>query len=140
MSMTERYTWKAVVALIAIIIACVYFSAKELRYMIWGRTVDATVISAIEERVTKTQGGISFPQLTVAYAFQDGGQAREEVDAVTPDWPITKTTKVVAVEYIPGTELSRLKGNDHKGWLWGSGVMLVLGCMVGGAWWKFRDA
>ncbi len=81
-----------------------------------------------------------YPVLRFEYEFDDGDRMRSEKDDVSPDWAWTKGSPTVAVQYIPGTDSSRLVGNDHRGWLWGSAGLLVLGAICGGVWWKFRDA
>ena len=138
--MTDWFTHRAIIALIVLVVGCIYMSSKELPYVFSGRKADATLIGATEERVSKRPGSMPYPQLRVDYQFNDAGTARKESDAVPTDWPVTKGQKTVAVEYLPGTSSSRLFGNDHKGWLWASGALVVLGGLMGGVWWKFRDA
>jgi hypothetical protein len=138
--MTDWFTRRAIIACIALVLGCAYMSYKELRYVFWGKTVDAALISAKEVQLRKSEGGMPFPGLRVDYEFDDGDQVRTEMEYVDPEWPIAKGAKTVAVEYLPGTTTSRIKGNDHKGWLWASGVVLVLSAFIGALWWKFRDA
>ena len=126
----------------AIAVICIVFnySFSELRYMVSGRTVNATLLSATEERVSRREGSVSHLQLEVKYVYDDDGQARAAADIVVPDWPIAKGATTIPVEFIPGTSKSRLKGNHHHGYLWGAGAIFALVGLCGGVWWKFRDA
>jgi hypothetical protein len=138
--MSDWFTRRATLACILLVIGCAYMSFKELRYVISGHTVDASLLSAKEVQLRKSEGGMPFPGLRVDYEFEDGDQVRTEMEYVDPEWPIAKGAKTIAIEFIPGTHNSRLKGNDHKGWLWASGIILVLGAGIGALFWKFRDA
>jgi len=136
----SSYEIRALFGGVALMCVVLFYSFSEIRYMVSGRTVDATLISANEERVSKREGSMSYRQLTVVYEFDDGGQVRAAADIVAPDWPIAKGATTIPVEFIPGTDKSRLKGNHHHGYLWGSGAIIVLAGICGVAWWKFRDA
>jgi hypothetical protein len=135
----SSYEIRALFAGFAIVCVVLFYSFGELRYMVSGRTVEATLITAKEERVSKREGSMSYRQLTVVYEFDDDGQVRAAADIVAPDWPIAKDATTIPVEFIPGTDKSRLKGNHHRGYLWGSGAILALAGVCGVAWWKFRD-
>ena len=112
-------------ALVLIVAGCIYFSIGELRYVFSGRTVEAHVVR-MERVITQGRRGMPFPKLVCEYEFADGERTRAESDDLPEDWPQAKG-ETIAVQYIPGTMSSRVKGNDHVGWLWTSGVVLVLG-------------
>ncbi len=137
--MSDWAARKALIALIFIVAGCIYFSIGELRYVFSGRVVDAHVVR-IEREIAEGRRGMKYPKLVCEYEFADGGRTRAESDDLPEDWPQVKKGKTIAVHYIPGTTSSRVKGNDHVGWLWTSGVVLVLGVVCGGVWFKFRDA
>lgn len=136
--MSDWIERRAFIALILIVAACFYFSFAEMRYVIWGRTVDARLVR-MEQVIAKGRRGMPYPKLECDYEFADGDRMRTESNDLPADWPQAKGETIV-VQYIPGTASSRVKGNDHAGWLWGSGVVLVLGCVCGFVFWKFRDA
>lgn len=136
--MSDWATRKAMIALVLIVGGCIYFSIGELRYVFSGRTVDAHVVR-MERVITQGRRGMPFPKLVCEYEFADGKRRRAESDDLPADWPQAKGESI-AVQYIPGTTSSRVKGNDHVGWLWTSGVVLVLGVVCAGVWFKFRDA
>lgn len=136
--MSDWAARKALIALVLIVAGCIYFSIGELRYVFFGRTVDAHVVRA-ERVITQGRRGMPFPKLVCAYQFADGERVRSESDDLPEEWPLAKG-ETIAVQYIPGTTSSRVKGNDHIGWLWTSGVVLVLGVACGAVWLKFKDA
>ena len=127
------------VASFILVSACVFVCSTELRYIASGRAADATLLSAKEEYARKKEGSMPYPRLRVVYEFDDRGSTRTDTDFVPPDWPIAKGVPTIPIEYIPGAPDSRLKGNDHKGWLWGSAALLLLAALIGGLWWKYKD-
>ncbi len=86
-----------------------WWSASELRYLVWGRVIEAKLIQSHavpgqiepEERV-----------LRVTYEFREpGGSLRREEDDVPEDW-ILSPLSPIDVQYIPGSPgSSRLAGN-----------------------------
>ena len=96
--MSDWFARRAVIALLAFVLGCISMSTQELRYVFSGHTVDATLVSAQEERVSKRPGSMTFPQLRVEYTFDDAENPRQESDVVPTDWPVTKAQKTIAVD------------------------------------------
>lgn len=92
-----------------------FFAFEELRYTIWGRTVQAQLL---EVRNTRDIGGRgrTEPALAFDYSFDDGELGRRtEKDMVPPDWARPEGNSI-AVQYIPGEkDASRLAGHRHIG-------------------------
>lgn len=122
-----RFTLLAVV----LFLTSTYFSCSELRYGLWGKTAEATVLRVNE--VTE-HGRTDNTYFSVHYRFMDvAGPMREEYDhlpAESTDPPAYG--EKVAVQYISGSEdASRLAGNSKKGWIWVFfGCLAVAGFMV----------
>jgi len=113
-------------------IVSIFTSCNETRYVIWGKTVDTAVFS----KQSFSGGRGQQPYLEVKYQFDDAGKARKEVDEVDPDFTFTSPV-VVTIEYIPGTESSRVDGHHQKWWF---GVLLAsVALMAAGAvkFWRF---
>ncbi len=99
------------------------FSWSEIRYMIWGKTVDAMFMSSQVE-VRRGKYNRQWEVRVLGYAFMDGEKNRREYEDVPMDWE-TPESKLVKVQYIPGREFSsRLSGEHH--WFWISVFFLIL--------------
>lgn len=114
----ERLKWTGVAACLFLISA--YFSISELRYGIWGRTIQGNIV--------RTSKDVDHERMTVRYTFSEpGGKERNETDDVSVDWELPSTGPV-DVQYIPGTTTSRIHGNSHTWWVYVFlGSLLILG-------------
>ncbi|MBY0311929.1 MAG: hypothetical protein K2W85_07660 [Phycisphaerales bacterium] len=108
-----------------IVIMSIVFTIGEVRYMLWGQTVDATVLS-IELKEKRRRYGRKDTVKMVKYSFLNSDQKQiVESDAVDQRWPVSPPT--AKIEYVDGMfPTSRLIGNDHKNWLWVSVPMAVV--------------
>jgi hypothetical protein len=107
--------------LVSLAVAAVFFAASawftfgELRYAIWGREVEARIVSVVEtaEYRGRRSGG-DVPVKIVEYIFQEtDGPGRREKDRVSIDWTPPESGTVV-VEYVPGRkDASRLAGKSY---------------------------
>lgn len=93
-----------------------FFSFNELRYLIWGKTVETRVQEKRIVENTSRRGG-KVEQLRVAYQFEDAGNRRSEYDMLPTDWPVPDEGNI-AVQYIPGDPgSSRLAGHWSRMWV-----------------------
>lgn len=118
---------------LVLFIVSTFMSCNEMRYAMWGTSVDTMTFS--KQEVSTGRRRLS-RKLLVKYTFDDAGKVRKEEDEVPLDLPFP-AANMIAVEYIPGSESSRVLGHHQKWWL------LVfagsLGLMGFGAYkfWKF---
>jgi hypothetical protein len=129
-----RLLTRLTIALLFLLIASIFFSINELRYIIWGNSIEARLIDA---HAVPGRRRSNPPHMHVEYEFADGAQTRRESDDVDIHSGTGKAP-TVPIEYIPGSASSRLKGNDHKGWLWVSGSFLIAGLGIGVLLWTSR--
>ncbi len=119
-----KFKWILIVGIALIMTGC--YSLNELRYAVWGKSVEAKLTGAKE--VTK-QGrrGRTSTVLRVEYQFSEaGGASRSENDEVSTDWTLPSNGSV-PVQYIPSVEhASRLQGHSNM-----LAVYLFLACIVG---------
>lgn len=95
-----------------------WYSYRELRFAVWGRTAEAQVTKTFETREMRSRTR-SRRKLAVEYTFTDqGGTQHNERDDVPISWqPLP--ANVVTVQYIPGVKgASRLRGNSHMFLVW----------------------
>ncbi len=96
----------------SLLVVSSYLAWWELRFLIQGLTIDATVDGAQEIRLRRWMFG--GPYLEVRYSFQDAksGHLRTEHDDLPLWWPRPGAT--VGVEYVPNSPGgSRLEGHRH---------------------------
>ena len=125
---------KFLLAGIVIFIIATVQSCNETRYKIWGTTVQATSFTKREVEHHSRRG--YYVDLLVQYQFDDAGKVRKEEDSVSLDFAFPHPN-AVTIQYIPGTEDSRISGHDQAWWIWvflGSIGLLVWQCVK---FWKF---
>lgn len=106
---TARLTaWFLTGSICFLVSGCV--TLGDLRYRIWGQTVDASISQA---NVTKKLGkGKSTDVLAVDCFFNDNGVERLERVWLPMDVPAPRTT--ISIQYIPGVQGAvRLAGETH---------------------------
>jgi hypothetical protein len=111
------------VVAVGLFVVSVFLSVNEVRYLLWGTTVQTTQFS---RQLTSSGGRASRQVMLVKYTFDDGGRVRKESDEVGLDFPFPPVNAVI-VEYIPGTDSSRVHGH-HQRWSFyvlGASVLLV---------------
>src|SRR3954454_13361875 len=88
-----------------------FFAYKELKYWLRGKTIRADLIDV---RETTSSGRRRRPMLVVEYGFTEPGATtrRRETDRVSTDWE-QPADKSVTVQYLPGTDNSRLAGHAN---------------------------
>ncbi|MDB5338083.1 MAG: hypothetical protein JWN70_3702 [Planctomycetaceae bacterium] len=118
-----KFKWILVVGIALIMTGC--YSLNELRYAVWGKSVEAKVTGA-KEVTNRGRRGRTSTALRIDYQFSEaGGASRTEHDEVSTDWPLSSDGKVT-VQYIPGAESSsRLLGHSNM-----FSVYLFLGCIA----------
>jgi hypothetical protein len=120
---------------ILFIFSCV-MSYGELRYLCFGETVEATIISAKQVEVRGRRGRTS-TRLKVEYRYEDsGGILRTDSDRVSTDWELPETEEI-QVQCIAGTDSSRLAGHTQMIWVYVFGLCLVGVLGAGLKFWKF---
>ena len=111
----EEETWKFKLALGVGLLFLVssFFAWRELKYLVWGTTVDAT-LNGVTETQTVGRRGRSRSVIEVSYTFADrDGTPRREADLVPTDWP-RPAGPTVPVQFIPGSpDVSRLHGHRN---------------------------
>ena len=110
-------------------------SCTELRYALFSTTVDAQVTMA-KPTLQGGRRGRSSSVLLVEYQFTDNGTVRKEQDIVDPDWP-AQAGATTPVQYISGTDVSRLAGHSNMLFVYLFGASLVGLAVVGFRFWRF---
>jgi hypothetical protein len=110
-------------------------SCTELRYAVFGTDVDAQVTVA-KQGVEPGRRGRGHPVLMVEYQFTDNGTVRKEQDIVPRDWPAV-AGQSTPVQYISGTDMSRLKGHKNMVFVYLFLASLIGVAFVGIRFWKF---
>jgi hypothetical protein len=104
-----RFKWLLSSGLMFLVSGCL--SMNELRFAIWSRTVDASVIRA-KESYAPREGR----EIFVEYQFADSdGTLRTERDAIKTEMSVPSANHVM-IQHIPGVaRSSRLLGNSQMG-------------------------
>lgn len=101
------------IIIVPLLLLCsTYMAWWELRFLIQGRTTDATVDGVDEIRIRNRLFGGSY--MEVRYSFQDEetNRHRSERDELPLPWP--RPAQTVRVQYVPGLSAgSRLDGHRH---------------------------
>ena len=104
-----RQKMKFVLTIIALVLISLFMSCQELHYMVSGKTADATMNSRVENFENRMRR-------VVGYNYMDRGEARQKFVEVPMDWPgVGQPT--VKVQYIPGSDTSRLYGQTNMVWV-----------------------
>lgn len=114
----EFFKLKLLLLVIVLFIASGIASCNELRYLAFGKTVQAQCTAA-DVIPIRGRYGITSHELRVRYSFDDGSLgSRKEEDHVSVSWSnTTQAGAPLAVQYIPGVpDRSRLKGHNYA-WL-----------------------
>ncbi len=119
----KKFKWVLIVGIVFLVSAC--YSWVELKYLIWGQTVDAQVTNSFIATSTGRRGRKS-EKLAVEYTFADSAAGpRSERDDVSTDWPVPVGT--VSVQYLPGVpDSSRLSGHTYMLAVWMLMISLIL--------------
>ena len=106
--------WLVVMCAVVLIFSA-YTTYVETRYLVFAKTVSATLVGVEEVRSTSRRS--NEVTLRVKYTFSEpDGTKRNEADRMSSDWT-APSAGVVDVQYIPGKkEWSRIAGNDRL-WL-----------------------
>jgi hypothetical protein len=120
-------TWK-IRLLMAVVLAFLYSAFQafgELRYAIWGKTVEAQLLQ-VRSAQDADVSGHSRAATAFEYSFPDPQLgSRSEKDLVPTTWK-TPQGHSVLVQYIPGEkDESRLAGHTQTG-----SVAFFVGCLV----------
>ena len=107
----ETKQFKAILCFGILFLVSAFFAWKEVKYLLWGKVVEADLIST-REVTTLTRRGEEV-WLVVEYSFKEtGGTQRREKDRVHTDWSLPGGKKV-PVQYLAGTDNSRLVGHRN---------------------------
>lgn len=110
----RRLKWLLIGGLVFVVSA--FFSWREIRYAVTGKTADAKLVRAYET-IERGRRGRETQKIAVEYQFPDAGGQRKETDTLSIDEAVP-TGPTVAVEYLSGSAgSSRLAGNGQKFWL-----------------------
>lgn len=130
----ETRRLRALVLTFVLFVISAFFSYHEVRYAVFGKTTDAQLIKVKETTVSSRHG--SRAALDVHYRFTDrDGTVRNEEDRMNISWQEPETTaedgtRVVQIEYIPGSsESSRLHGREFK-WIMPAIFLALLGYLA----------
>lgn len=111
---TKRFKRMLITALVFLI--STYFAYRELKYCVWGKTIDAHVIRKYESNQYSRRS--RRPMLVVQYSFNDAGTTRTEGDQVPFDWKLPDNGTAI-VQYLPGQPYaSRLDGHRNLFSVW----------------------
>lgn len=119
-------------AAVLLLIASAVLSVNEARYALWGQTVRAQDF----KRHTVMRSRNTRQVVVVRYTFTDGGAARTEEDEVGPDFHFPMAN-AVDVQYIPGTDSSRLLGHHRRWPLYVLGGSVLLLAWQAWRFWRF---
>jgi hypothetical protein len=141
-SWSERVKLRIFIGILVLLIASTVSSCNEMRYFVWGKTIDAKYEKG--EVFTRGSGG---KKLTIYYSFDDGDLGtRKEDDEVDLDWLkgrdiVDGAAGTVTVQYIPGTaERSRLKGHNYIWLTIPFGICVIAAGVFGLNFWnEFQD-
>jgi hypothetical protein len=132
---TDRDSWivkqktKIILAIFLLFFVSMVMSCQELRYMVSGKTTDASLNTRLE--YSQRNGG-KYVKRVAGYSFEDSGKNRQRYFDVPFDWSHAED-KSIKVQYIPGSERSRVYGDSNKGWVAvfvGSLIAAVIGGII----------
>ena len=119
-----KFKWMLVIGIVFLVSAC--YSLNEFRYLIFGKTIEATLTRAYETTVSGRRGRRHQEQVFEYQFSEPGGAIRNERDQVSLGWPNPSNGKI-AIQYIPGVEkASRLVGHSFM-----IAVYIFLACCAG---------
>ena len=95
----------------ALFVVSGFVSCTEIKYAIWGRTSEATILRTFKFTQYRGRPWPSVPKLGVEYEFREAdGTVRKESVSRARDWPIPADKKIT-IDYLPGVwRASRLSG------------------------------
>lgn len=110
----ELAKFKSIMIVGIIFLFSAYFSWKEFKYLIWGKTAQVTIVRIVETEEIGRRGR-SIPKLGIEYTFTDAdGNPWRERDDVPLSWSGPKEGDV-QVEYLPRVkDSSRLSGHANR--------------------------
>jgi hypothetical protein len=107
----ETKQFKTILCFGLLFLVSSFFAWKELKYVVWGKVVDADLISTRQVTTTTRRGEQVW--LVVEYSFKESsGAERREKDRVSTDWSLPRG-QTVPVQYLAGTDDSRLVGHRN---------------------------
>jgi hypothetical protein len=115
----DRDTWlvqqkfKIVLVVLLVFLVSMIKSCNEMRYWISGKTTIAQASTRVDQEI---RHGETFPQRVLAYNYDDAGKSCSNYVNVPMDWP-GKGQSTVKIQYIPGSELSRISGQSNMVWV-----------------------
>ena len=124
----------------ALLAVAAYLAWWEVRFLIQGRTTDATVDGVKAFKLPRYHYVIGGSYLEVRYSFVDeqSKRPRAEHDELPLSWP-RPAAPTVRIEYVPGAPGgSRLEGHRHI-----LSLIFFVACLIGSTvygWFVLRDA
>jgi hypothetical protein len=100
---------------IGLFVVSTFMSCSEIRYSVWGKTVDTPTYTKQQVRVYRRRSPDT-TEILVKYQFDDNGKLRKEEDQVSLDYTFA-SPNTVRVQYIPGSDSSRLERSMQWWWL-----------------------
>lgn len=131
----DRDTWlvqqqtKIILCVFGLFFVSMVMSCQELRYMVSGKVVDAGGSPRVETWVDKY--GTKTQHQVISYQFQDGEATRGQTLEVPLNWTNPSPGNSLKVQYIPGSDTSRLLGQSNRVWVWVFFVSLALSIFGG---------
>jgi hypothetical protein len=121
-----------VIAAVLLFIVSAALSVNEARYAIWGQTVRTQDFKRTDVMRSRNMRKVA----VVRYTFLDGTKTRTEEDEVDIDFPFP-AANAVDVQYIPGTDSSRLLGHRRVWPLWILGGSILVIAWQACRFWRF---
>jgi hypothetical protein len=106
----KRFKWLLFAGLLFLITG--YFSYKELKYAIWGHSVDAQVTEI--KKWVRTSRRSESPMIDLTYSYKEAdGTGRSGMDSVNESW-VQGDLTTVRIQYFAGVEgSSRIKASER---------------------------
>lgn len=107
----EIQRFKSILIAAGLMLVAAYFSWQELKFRVWGKTAEATVVRTFEATRSSRRGGRRTVQVVEYRFFEDASTPRTvQVDyGLNEDLPEQR----FQVEYLPGEGVSRMAGQSN---------------------------
>ncbi|MEX2216423.1 MAG: hypothetical protein WD768_20090 [Phycisphaeraceae bacterium] len=112
----ETRNFKIMAGIVLVFFMSMYASCQELKYMAWGKTVQADVVAFEVVSVSTGRYGAKEMRQRLQCTYDDGGKTVKFTDTLPMDWDLSEAeeTKKVRVQFFAGDARSaRLAGRPN---------------------------